>query len=98
MFEPLYPGATLTVCGAFCVIMQFCIANKLPYTGITDLLKLLSLLCPSPNQIPSSVYILKKFFEHFRPSHKHNKICIDCQSAFVIIKSTSQKLTLCILT
>ena len=81
IFEPVYPGAAITVCGAFCAIMQFCTANKLSYAAITDLLKLLALLCPAPNMLPTSLYMLKKFFNQFRPHHHYKKICLKCQSS-----------------
>ena len=56
MLKPLYPGSVLSVCAAYCLIMQFAIASKLSYTAIENLLKLLQLLCPSSNILPSSFY------------------------------------------
>ena len=29
LFEPLYPGANITVCGAYCCVMHFASTNKL---------------------------------------------------------------------
>lgn len=62
LFEPLYQGADITVCGAYCCIMQFASANKLTYTATSELIKLLHLICPAQNKLPSSFYKLKMFF------------------------------------
>jgi len=40
----------------------FCCSNKLSYTVIADLLKLLELLCPALNSLPKTVYHLYTFF------------------------------------
>ena len=61
LFEPLYQGADITVCGAYCCIMQFATMNKLTYTAISELIKLLHLVFPPQNKLPSSFYKLKKF-------------------------------------
>ena len=53
--EPLYPGATITICAAFCAIMLFAIKNKLSFTAIENLIKLLHLLCPPSSKLPSSL-------------------------------------------
>ena len=54
LFEPLYQGADITVCGAYCCIMQFATTNKLTYTAISELVKLLHLIYPPQNKLPSS--------------------------------------------
>ena len=41
LFEPVYSESTITISGAICAIMQFCMAHKLSYTAIGDLLNLL---------------------------------------------------------
>jgi hypothetical protein len=69
LFAPLYIGAKITLCGALYAIMQFCTENKLTYTAIGELLKLLVLLCPPDNSLPKSFYIFKKFFQQFEGSH-----------------------------
>ena len=58
--------------------MTFCTANKLSYTAIAELIKLLLLLCPLNSLIPTSLYKFKKFFQQFNPIHDHNKICLKC--------------------
>ena len=75
MLKPLYPGSVLSVCAAYCLIMQFAIASKLSYTAIENLLKLLQLLCPSSNILPSNFYQLKKFFKQYTPSYEKKRVC-----------------------
>ena len=48
LYQPLYSGAEITICGAICAIMQFCTTYKLSYTAIGGLLRLLIILCPTP--------------------------------------------------
>ena len=78
LFSPLYPNANITICGALCSIMQFCIANNLTYTAIDELLKLLVIICPDSNFIPKSFYLFKKFFQQFTPIYDYEKICPKC--------------------
>ena len=61
--------------------MQFCIANKLSFTAIGELLKLLAILFPSESLLPRSFYKFKKFFQKFNPIHSHNQICTKCQKS-----------------
>ena len=72
-------NAKITVCGAFFAIMQFCIAHRLSYSTISSLLHLLFFLCPAPNMLPASLYMLKKFFSQFRSHHDYNRVCLKCQ-------------------
>ena len=50
LFEPLYEGASITACGAYCALMEFKRACKLPFPAMLMLLQLLQLLCPSGNK------------------------------------------------
>ena len=77
---PLYVDSRISVSGAICSIMHYCMAYKLPYTAIGELLKLLQLLCPSPNHLPASVYQLKKYFCQCQMPHKCCNICSNCQA------------------
>ena len=70
MFEPLYLGVAITICAAYCAIMIYAINNKLSYTAIENLLKLLHLFCPALNHVPSSLYMLKKFFHNFSSNYE----------------------------
>lgn len=82
MFEPLYQDSTITTCGAYFSIMHFANQNKLSYTAINDLLALLQLFCPEPNNIPSSFYRFKKFFKQFSSDYTKKKYCLDCETEF----------------
>lgn len=75
MFEPLYPGARITVCGAYCAIMEFKWVCKLPFTAIAMLLQLFQLLCPLENKLPRSVYM---FFQRYATPHTKRLFCASC--------------------
>ena len=76
MFKPLYDGAGISVCGAYCAIMEFKRVCRLPFTAIAMLLQLLQLICPADNKLPRSVYVWKKFFQ--RRSSKYTKLRFCC--------------------
>ena len=61
-----------------CAIMQFCMAHKLSYTAIGDLLNLLQLLVPTPNLLPTSVYRFKKFFQRFKIEYTYTNYFSNC--------------------
>ena len=44
MFKPLYDGAGIYVCGAYCAILEFKRACRLPFTAVSMLLQLLQAL------------------------------------------------------
>ena len=60
--------------------MQFATTNKLTYTAISELIKLLHLICPPQNKLPSSFYKLKKFFKQFNVAFTHQKVCTKCSA------------------
>jgi hypothetical protein len=66
------------VCGALCSVMQYCVANKLTYKAIGELLKLLHILCPPESQLPSSFYKFKKVFQQFSNKYDHKAMCTKC--------------------
>ena len=78
MFEPLYEGAHITVCGAYCALMELKRVCRLPFTAIAMLLQILQLLCPPGNKLPQSVYILKKFFQKYSSKSTKLKFCGSC--------------------
>ena len=80
MFRPLYNGSKISVCGAYFAIMHFANKNKLTFTAIADLLELLNLFCPKPNQIPASCYIFKKFFKQFGGDFEKSTYCMECDT------------------
>lgn len=57
--------------------MQYATANKLTYTAIEELLKLLQILCPCPNGLPTTLYKFKKFFQQ-HSSGFEQRVCCKC--------------------
>ena len=80
MFEPIYDVASITVCGAYCAIMEFKRVCRLPFTAIAMLLQLLQLLCPPGNKLPRSVNVLKRFFQKYSSSHTTQRFCPECHT------------------
>ena len=78
-FNPIYPGATITLCAALCAIMQFATSNRLSYTAIGQLLQLLQLVCPNNNNLPTSFYHFRSFFKKFASQHQQTKVCGECE-------------------
>ena len=60
-------------------IMMYATANKLSYTSIENLLKLFHFLCPSPHDLPSSLYMLKRFFRQFTSNYDKKSVCPTCE-------------------
>ena len=84
IFKPIYKGANITVCGAYCTIMEFKRACRLPFTTVAMLLNLLTLLCPESNYLPRSVYCLKKFFRKWSTPCKKYHFCNSCNVEFSV--------------
>ena len=82
IFEPVYPGASITVCGAYCAIMEFKRVCRLPCTAITMLLQLLQLLCPIQNKLPRSVYMLNIHVFSNTEVHTQRLFCGTCNKEF----------------
>lgn len=76
MAESFKEGSSVTVGRAVLSVMEFCINNHL---ATDDLLKLLQVLCITPNKLPKSVYLLKNFFRNYkRTEYSHDKVCSNC--------------------
>lgn len=78
MFKPLYEGASISISGAYCAIMELKRACRLPFTTIAKLLDLLQLVCPANNHLPTSVHKFKKFFGQYSSectAHYHCHVC-----------------------
>ena len=80
LFEPLYNGADVSVCGAYSAIMEYALSFRLPNTGVEGLLHLLQLLCPSSSKLPTSVYKLHKFFRQFSSRPSKTQLCDQCHT------------------
>ena len=61
--EPLYPGASLSTFHAHLLIMQFALKHSLTKAALTDLIGLLRCIVPPGNNLPTSFYVIKKYFE-----------------------------------
>ena len=79
LFSPLYPGANISVCGAYCAIMCLKTRCHLLLTAVGEILKLLKLLCPENNKLPSSVHSLRNFFSNFQSQRHKSEYCSNCQ-------------------
>lgn len=82
MFEPIYEDAKITVSGAYCAIMEFKRACRLPFTTVTMLLELLQLFCPQDNKLPRTVYTFRKFFKKYSSTVKRRQFCSVCNNEF----------------
>ena len=77
--KPIYEKATMSLCAAYCAILEFKRSCQLPFTTIKKLLDLLQLLCPADNVLPKSVYQFKKFFLQFSSPVKKHQFCPNCK-------------------
>ena len=92
-FQPLYEGATVSICAALVAIMHFKNTCKLPFTTIQKLLLLLRILCPNDSKLPSTVYKLRKFFQRFHQNKVKTLFCSGCQmekTSCTCLSSTSE--------
>lgn len=74
----LYDGSRISRESSGVLIMQFKTKHNLTLDGLADLLKLIKLHCPMPNQCFSTPYLLRKHFasEEF----KYHHFCSSCLS------------------
>ena len=71
----LYEGSTLTTSVSSLLIMQF---KRYQLSKGVDLLRLIRLHCPSPNQYPSSLYLFNKQFQEAKLSVIPHYFCSTC--------------------
>ena len=95
LLEPLYPRAEVSLCAALCAIMQFCSSNRLSYTAIGQLLRLLILICPAGNKLPTNFYRFKYLFKQFVSEHDHKLVpgAILQQEIAIVLKANIHKVT-----
>ena len=74
----LYAGASLTFSASNIMIMQFKMRHNLTDQSLTDLLNLLKIHCPKPNNVPNSIYHFKKFFRESKYQIKYHYYCTKC--------------------
>ena len=84
---PLYNGSSLTVPSSSVLIMKYKMKHHLTQEALADLLKLIKLHCPLPNQCPSSVYHFNKQFHDLQyPIDLH----YFCNSCLHVVKSATE--------
>ena len=77
LLEPLFPGSPVTKGKGWELIMCFAITNRLSFNGISNLLNLLILLCPAPNHLPPSFYLLSQYHNKYK-NYKQQLYCSEC--------------------
>ena len=79
-YELLYKEALITTSASSVLIMKYAIKHKLSGEALADLLQILKLYCPSPNNTPSSLFRFKKQFNDYKYPVKHHYFCNACLS------------------
>ena len=74
----LYEGSTVTVCGAYCSIMQYAIRAKLQYKAIQELLVLFHIMCSQSSKLPKT--LSKRFFKTYSVPYTSSKVCSQCST------------------
>ena len=76
--ENIYKGAPITTASSSVLLMKFIMKHRITQEALADLLKVLQLHCPSPNNIPSTVYHFKKQFKDFQYPINYHYFCSKC--------------------
>ena len=87
--EPLYEGSSLTVPTSSVLIMKYALRHKLTQEALADLLRLVKLHCPSPNQCLSSLY---KFNKQFRDLHYPIVLHHCCSACLHVVEVESSEM------
>ena len=74
----LYEGSTLTTSASSLLVMQFKRYQFMSKEGVGNLLRLIRLHCPSPNQCPSSLYLFNQQFQEAKLSVIPHYFCSTC--------------------
>ena len=76
----LYKEASITTAASNVLLMKYAMKHKFSWEAITDLLQIVKLHCPSPNNVPSSLFYFKKHFKDLQYPIKHLYFCSTCLS------------------
>ena len=79
-YKGLFPGSPISKDEGWYLIMSYGIQNHLSYKAIINLLELLNKLCPAPNDLPPSFYVLKQHYHHLHGNYFSKKFCSVCES------------------
>ena len=77
-FQKLYKGSSLSMASINCCFMKLAIKHKFMYAAMDYLLNLFAYICPMPNFVPTSIYLLKKFFNQYEEDPKTVLFCNKC--------------------
>lgn len=75
---PLYEGSALTAHSSSVLILQYKMRHQLTEEALADLLQLIKMHCPIPNQCPASVFLLKKHFPNLNYTVQLHHYCSRC--------------------
>ena len=78
--KPIYENASLTISGSMMSIITFVMRHKLAGAALCDLLELIELHCPSPNNCKTTMRGLRKYFVQARQRAEFHKYCNNCSS------------------
>ena len=78
--ELLYKEASITTSASRVLIMKYTMKHKLSREALADLLQILKLHCPFPNNVPSSLFHFTKHFKDFQYPVKYHYFCNTCLS------------------
>uniref|UniRef100_A0A6V7IHC1 Transposase domain-containing protein n=1 Tax=Bracon brevicornis TaxID=1563983 RepID=A0A6V7IHC1_9HYME len=78
--EPLYPNSPISVGESIMMILQFYLRHKISNSALGDLLELIKLHCPGPNQCIKSLYFFRKWLQSYNvelqlKKHYYCKAC-----------------------
>ena len=90
----LYRDAPISTASSSVLLMKFIMKHRITQEALTDLLKVLKLHCPSPNNLPSTVYHFKKQFKDLQYPIIYHYFCSKCL-AEVSTESTVCNNTFC---
>ena len=75
---PLFTGAGISVEASFCSILQYAIVNHLSFHALSQLIELIRIHLPTPNECASSIHSLKKHFRELQGSTIEVQFCSFC--------------------
>ena len=76
----LYKEASLSTAASNVLMMKYAVKHKLSWEALADLLQLVKLHCPFPNNVPSTLFHFKKHFKDLEYPTKHHYFCSACLS------------------
>lgn len=76
---PLFEGSPISTSANNVLVMEYSMKHNLTNEGLADLLKLQSLLLPTPNNCPRSTHLLRKLFDKYQSfTRSTHYFCNNC--------------------